>query len=181
VTLCRDLKLFPQAIVAINSSKFKAVNSGDRDFTPNKIERRQQQTEQSIQRYHDAIEAADGRNREVEAKEKRLREKIDSLRELMRDLKRAGELLKDLPEMHVPQTDPGSRSTSSQAKETGVVGYNVQVAVDAKRHLMVTHEVTNLGSDDAQLSKMAEAAREAIAKRRVKALADHGYYRCTEI
>ncbi|CAB3805007.1 IS1182 family transposase [Paraburkholderia fynbosensis] len=182
VTLCRDLKLFTQAIVAIDSSKFKAVNSRDRNFTPNKIERRQQQIEQSIQRYLDALETADRTQPgEVEAKTKRLREKIDTLREQMRDLKRAGELLKDLPEKQVSLTDPDSRSMISQAKGTGVVGYNVQVAVDAKHHLIVTHEVTNVGSDRSQLSKMAKAARDAMGKRKVKALADRGYFNAPEI
>src|SRR3954467_11080870 len=59
VVLCRDLKLFSQALVAIDSSKFKAVNSRDRNFTPGKIDKRQQQIEESIQRYLDALETAD--------------------------------------------------------------------------------------------------------------------------
>ena len=59
VVLCRELKLFTQAIVAIDSSKFKAVNSRDRNFTPGKIDRRQQQIEESIQRYLEALETAD--------------------------------------------------------------------------------------------------------------------------
>ncbi|CAG2160043.1 IS1182 family transposase ISBusp4 [Cupriavidus numazuensis] len=75
VMLCRDLKLFTQAVVAVDSSKFKAVNSRDRNFTPNKIEKRQQQIEQSIQRYLDALETADRTQPpEVEAKTTRLRE-----------------------------------------------------------------------------------------------------------
>ena len=64
----------------------------------------------------------------------------------------------------------------SQAKGTGMVGYNVQAAVDAKHHLIVAHEVTNVGSDRAQLSKMALAAREAMGKTTLQAVADRGYY-----
>ncbi|RBL67549.1 IS5/IS1182 family transposase, partial [Pseudomonas sp. MWU13-2625] len=78
-------------------------------------------------------------------------------------------------------TDPDSRSMISQAKGTGVVGYNVQVAVDARHHLIVTHEVTNVGSDRTQLSRMAKAARDAMGKRKVKALADRGYFNAPEI
>ena len=179
VTLCRDLKLFTQAIIAIDSSKFKAVNSRDQNFTPNKIERRQEQIEQSIQRYLDALETADRTQpAEVEAKTKRLREKIDMLREQMRDLARAGEILKNLPGKQISLTDPDSRSMISQAKGTGVVGYNVQVAVDARHHLIVTHEVTNVGSDRTQLSRMAKAARDAMGKRKVKALADLVFRTC---
>ena len=182
VMLCRDLKLFTQAVVAIDSSKFKAVNSRDQNFTPNKIERRQEQIEQSIQRYLDALETADRTQPvEVEAKTKRLREKIDMLREQMRDLARAGEILETLPEKQISLTDPDSRSMISQAKGTGVVGYNVQVAVDARHHLIVTHEVTNVGSDRTQLSRMAKAARDAMGKRKLKELADRGYFNAPEI
>jgi transposase len=69
VVICRDLKLFTQAVVAIDGSKFKAVNSRDNNFTPNKIARRQEQIEQRIQRYLDALETADRTQpAEVEAK-----------------------------------------------------------------------------------------------------------------
>ncbi|VVE20066.1 hypothetical protein PTE31013_03112 [Pandoraea terrigena] len=138
--MCRDLKLFTQAAGPIDGSKFKVVNSRDNNFTPNKIARRQEQIERSIQRYLDALETA-----EVEAKTERLREKIETLREQMRDLDRTAELRNDLPGKRVSLTDPDSRSMMSQAKGTGVVGYNVQVAVDTKLHLIVTHEVDLTG------------------------------------
>jgi hypothetical protein len=91
------------------------------------------------------------------------------------------EELKRQPDEQLSQTDPDSRSMISQAKGTGVVGYNVQAAVDAKHHLIVTHEVTNVGSDRAQLTKMAIAARDAMDKRRLQALADRGYFNGTQI
>src|SRR4249920_3929942 len=154
VQLCRELKLFTQAIVAIDSSKFKAVNSRDRNFTPNKVDRRQQQIEQSIQRYLDALETADRTQpAEVEAK----------------------------TDEQISETDPDSRSMISQAKGTGVVGYNVQAAVDTKQHLIVTHEVTNVGSDRAQLTKMGTAAKAAMGKERLQAVADRGYFSGPEI
>jgi transposase len=182
VQLCRELKLFTQAIVAIDSSKFKAVNSRDRNFTPNKVDRRQQQIEQSIQRYLDALETADRTQpAEVEAKTERLREKIETLRGQMRRMDRIREELKSTPDEQISETDPDSRSMISQAKGTGVVGYNVQTAVDAKHHLIVAHEVTNVGSDRAQLSKMALAAREAMGKTKLQAIADRGYYNAPEL
>ncbi|ASW03354.1 IS1182 family transposase [Paraburkholderia aromaticivorans] len=182
VMICRDLKLFTQAVVAIDGSKFKAVNSRDNNFTPNKIARRQEQIEQSIQRYLDALETVDRTQpAEVEAKTERLREKIETLREQMGDLNRAAELLNDLPEKQISLTDPDSRSMISQAKGTGVVGYNVQVAVFARHHLIVTHEVTNVGNDRTQLSPMAKAARDAMGKKKTKALADRGYFSAPEI
>jgi transposase len=182
VELCRELKLFSQAIVAIDSSKFKAVNSRDRNFTPGKIDKRQQQIEQSIERYLAALETADRTQPvEVEAKTERLQEKIQTLREQMRRMEAMREQLKHQPDGQLSQTDPDSRSMISQAKGTGLVGYNVQAAVDAKHHLIVAHEVTNVGSDRAQLTKMAIAAREAMDKPRLQALADRGYFSGPEI
>ncbi|MFP4897467.1 transposase, partial [Paraburkholderia sp. EG304] len=81
----------------------------------------------------------------------------------------------------ISMTDPDSRSMISQAKGTGVVGYNVQVAVDTRHHLIVAHEVTNVGSDRTQLSPMAKAARDAMGKKKIKALADRGYFSAPEI
>ena len=182
VVLCRDLKLFSQAVVAIDSSKFKAVNSRDRNFTPGKIERRQQQIEESIQRYLEALDTAD-RTQPVEfqAKTVRLQEKIATLRDQMRRLGRIKTQLADEADGQLSVTDRDARSMISQAKGTGTVGYNVQTAVDAKHHLIVDHEVTNVGSDRAQLAKMATAARDAMGKTRLRAYADRGYYNAPEI
>jgi hypothetical protein len=175
--LCRDLKLFTQTIVAIDSSKFKAVNSRDRNFTPGKADRRQEQIEESIQRYLKALETADRTQpAEVEAKTQRLREKIATLREQMRRMDTIREELKQQPDHQISLTDPDSRSMISQAKGTGMVGYNVQAVVDAKHHLIVTHAVTNVGNDRAQLSKMGTAAKAAMGKQRLQALADRGYF-----
>ena len=182
VQLCRELKLFTQTIVAVDSSKFKAVNSRDRNFTPGKIDKRQEQIEQSIQRYLEALETADRTQpAEVDAKTERLREKISTLREHMRRMEAVREQLKQHPDEQISLTDPDARSMISQAKGTGVVGYNVQAVVDAKHHLIVTHEVTNIGNDRAQLSKMGTAAKEAMGKKRLQAVADRGYFNGPEI
>jgi len=182
VRLCRDLKLFSHAIVAIDGSKFKAVNSGDRNFTPGKIDARQRQIEQSIQRYLDALETADRTQpTEVEAKSERLTEKIKKLREQMKQLDDTKEQLKKEPDGQRSLTDPDARSMNSQATGSGLVGYNVQAAVDARHHLIVAHEVTNEGNDRAQLSNMAKAAREAMGKPKLQALADRGYFNGTQL
>jgi len=173
IVLCRDLKLFSEALVAIDGSKFKAVNSRDRNFTPGKIDKRQQQIEESIQRYLNALETADRTQpAELEAKTDRLQEKIKRLRRQMRELDGIKEELASEPDGQLSLTDPDARSMTSHGKGTGIVGYNVQAAVDAKHHLIVAHEVTNVGSDRAQLSPMAQAAREAMGKDKLKAVAD---------
>ena len=182
VVLCRDLKLFSQAMVAIDGSKFKAVNSRDRNFTPGKIDKRQQQIEESIQRYLDALETADRTQpAEFHAKTERLQDKIKTLREQMRRMDRIKDRLTREPDAQLSLTDRDARSMMSQAKGTGLVGYNVQTAVDTKHHLIVAHEVTNMGHDRAQLSKMALAAREAMDKPKLQVLADRGYYNSPEL
>jgi len=168
--------------VAIDSSKFKAVNNRDRNFTPVKVDKRQQQIEQSIERYLTALETADRTQPpEVEAKSERLREKIATLREQMQRMDEIREQLKSQPDEQLSQTDPDARSMISQAKGTGLVGYNVQAAVDTQHHLIVAHEVTNVGNDRAQLSKMASSAKQAMDKPRLRALADRGYFNGLEI
>ena len=168
--------------MAIDSSKLKAVNSRDRNFTPGKIDKRQQQIEQSIERYRVALETADRTQPpEVEVKTERLGEKIQILREQMRRMDAMREQLKQEPDEQLSQTDPDSRSMISQAKGSGLVGYNLQAAVDAKHHLIVAHEVTNVGSDRGQLTKRAIAARDAMDKRRLQVLADRGYFSGLEI
>jgi len=182
IELCRDLKLFSEALVAIDGSKFKAVNSRDRNYTPGKIDKRQQQIEESIQRYLDALETADRTQPpDLEAKTERLKDKIDGLRRRMRQLDRTKGQLQRQPDGQLSLTDPDARSMTSHGKATGVVGYNVQAAVDAKHHLIVAHEVTNVGSDRAQLSPMAQAARDAMGKTTLKAVADRGYNNAPQI
>ena len=177
VELCRELNLFSQALVAIDGSKFKAVNNRDRNFTPGKIDKRQQQIEESIQRYLSALETADRTQpAELQSKTERLNEKIQRLRQQMRRLDEIKEQLKTQPDGQLSLTDPDARSMATSAKGSGLVGYNVQAAVDAKHHLIVAHEVTNVGNDRAQLSPMAQAARDAMGKIRLHAVADRGYY-----
>ncbi len=165
VEICRELKLFSQALVAIDGSKFKAVNSRDGNFTAGKIEGRRQQIEESIQRYLDAIETADRTHTPgLEAKTTRLKEKIARLRQQMRELHEVKEQLKQQTDTQLSLTDPDSRSMTSNGKGTGTVRYNVQAAVDAKHHLIVEHEVTNVGNDHGQLSRMALATSSAMGK-----------------
>lgn len=178
VMLCRELKLFTEAVVAIDGSKFKAVNNRERNYTPGKIERRERELEESIQRYLDALDTADRTQPvEVQAKTERLQGKIQKMRQRLQELQAVKAQLETLPDRQLSQTDPDARAmTTYSAKGTALVGYNVQAAVDTKNHLIVAHEVTNNGSDRAQLSIMALAARDAMGKRKLKAIADRGYY-----
>jgi transposase len=178
VELCRDLKLFSQAIVAIDGSKFKAINARDKNFTPNKVQKRQEQIEESIKRYLDALDTADRTQgpAEFNAKADRLQDKLKTMREQMRRMKQIEQRLKTEPAGQLSLTDRDARSMATSGRGSGIVGYNVQVAVDAKHHLIAAHEVTNEGSDRAQLAPMAAAARQAMGKDKLLAIADRGYF-----
>ena len=178
VELCRDLKLFSQAIVAVDGSKFKAVNARDKNFTPNKVQKRQEQIEESIKRYLDALDTADRTQGPAEftAKAERLQDKLKTMRAQMRRLKQIEQQLKTEPAGQLSLTDRDARSMATSGRGSGIVGYNVQVAVDAKHHLIAAHEVTNEGSDRAQLAPMAAAARKAMGKDKLLAIADRGYF-----
>ncbi len=178
VMLCRELKLFTESVVAIDGSKFKAVNNRERNYTPGKIERRERELEESIQRYLDALETADRTQpEEMQAKTERLHGKIQKMRQRLQSLQMIKAELEAAPDRQISRTDPDARAmTTYSAKGSAMVGYNVQTAVDTKNHLIVAHEVTNNGSDRAQLSHIALAARKAMGKRKLKAIADRGYY-----
>src|SRR5579859_783193 len=183
VELCREMSLLATASVAIDGSKFKAVNNRDKNFTKAKVQRRRAQLEESVARYLSQLDTADRQEptEALAAKVTRLKEKLTKLKEQMSKLGGYEKQMLASPDQQISLTDPDSRSMATSGRGSGVVGYNVQVAVDTKHHLIVTHEVTNVGSDRTQLSPMAKAARDAMGKKSIKALADRGYFNATEI
>jgi transposase len=183
VMLCRQLNLFADATVAIDGSKFKAVNNRDKNYTANKIDRRREQIEASIERYLSALETADRQEPAdfTEAKVRRLKEKIVKLKEQMARLNSIEANLKETPDKQISLTDPDARSMATSGKGTGMVGYNVQTAVDTKHHLIVAHEVTNVGHDRNQLANMAKQAKSAMGKDEIRVVADRGYFNGEEI
>ena len=182
IVLCRQLNLFSEAIVAIDGSKFKAVNNRDKNFTDTKLKKRMEQLEESIARYLAELDRADREPTAVtEAKVARLKEKVAAVKEHMQNLNQIGEQLREAPDHQVSLTDPDARSMATSGRGTGMVGYNVQTAVDTKHHLIVAHEVTNVGHDRTQLSSMAKQARAAIGTEQLTVLADRGYFKGEEI
>src|SRR5436305_6357490 len=160
VELCRGLKLFTGAVVAIDGSKFKAVNNRDKNYTVAKVTGRMEQVDASIARYLRALYQADREESEVaEAKSGRLKEKIAGLRRQMQALKVMEQKVQDAPDQQVSLTDPDARSMATSRKGTATVGYNVQIAVDAEHHLIVAHEVTDPVYDRHQLVPIASTHR----------------------
>jgi hypothetical protein len=140
------------------------------------------QVEASIERYMAALETADRQEGELaQAKSVRLQEKIAALREQMAAFKALEPVVHAAPDQQVSLTDPDARSMATSGRGSGVVGYNVQAAVDAKHHLIVAHEVTNTGNDRDQLSGMAGQAKAAMGLQALDVLADRGYFDGEEV
>ena len=177
VALCRRLNLFTQAVVALDGSKFKAVNNRDKNYTAAKVKKRMEQVDASIARYLAALDRADREESDItEAKTGRIKDKIAGLRRQMQFLKGMERQVEEAPDQQVSLTDPDARSMATSGKGTGIVGYNVQAAVDAEHHLIVAHEVINQGHDRSQLVPMALKAQEATGCEQITALADRGYF-----
>ena len=183
VALCRTVGLLADASVAIDGSKFKAVNNRDRNFTSAKMKRRLDQIEESVARYLSQLDSAD-RQEPSQArtmKTTRLKDKIAKLKEEMQRLTALDARRREMPDQQISLTDPDARSMATSGRGSGVVGYNVQASVDTKHHLIVAHEVTNVGTDRSQLSPMANKTKVALEVEELDAVADRGYFSSLEI
>ena len=183
VVLCREMGLLAKASVAIDGSKFKAVNNRDRNFTRAKVERRRAQLEESVARYLSQLDTADLQqpSEALAGKTAHLKEKLARLDSEMQRLASMKKQMLASPDQQISLTDPDSRSMATSGRGSGVVGYNVQVAVDTESHLIITHEVTNVGSDRAQLANVANQAKAVLQTDRLDAVADRGYFNGVEI
>ena len=183
VGLCRTMGLFTEASVAIDASKFKAVNNRDQNFTRAKMARRRAQIEASVARYLQQLDTADRQepSEALATKTTGLRAKIAQLGEEMQRLEALEARMLATPDQQISLTDPDARSMATSGRGSGVVGYNVQVAVETAHHLIVAHEVTNVGSDRSQLAAIAKEAKAALRAERLDAVADRGYFNGEEI
>ena len=188
VALCRKMGLLAKASVAIDGSKFKAVNSRDNNFTKGKMERRLAQIEASVARYLSQLDTADRQtaageatSEELVARTARLKEKLIKLEEEVKRLKAIEKVMLAAPDQQVSFTDPDSRSMATSGRGSGMVGYNVQASVDTTNHLIVAHEVTNVGTDKSHLANMANQAKAALEAENLEAFADRGYFKGEEI
>src|SRR5207342_3009286 len=153
-----------------------------KNFTKAKMKRRLERIEESIERYMAQLETADRRGDAVpEAKVVRLKDKIVKLKEEVTRLNAINAEMMKSDDKQISLTDPDARSMTTSGKDTGIVGYNVQAAVDTENHLIIAHEVTNVGTDRHQLSNMAEQARTEMGVETLDAVADRGYYEGEEI
>ncbi|OUS06495.1 IS1182 family transposase [Gammaproteobacteria bacterium 42_54_T18] len=180
VLLCRRLDLLTHNSVAIDGSKFKAVNSRDQSFSKTKITLMLKEANESIERYMKDLDESDKAEPPVSAvKIDRLKVKLSRLKSWMQRLKAIETELLESPEKQVSLTDPDSRSM--KGSRGTMVAYNVQTAVDTVNHLIVAHEVTNSPSDRGQLFTMADKARKVLSAKELTVVADRGYFKGKEI
>jgi transposase len=186
VVLCRDLHLLDGNAVAIDGSKFKAVNHREKNFTKDRLASRIAAIESTIERYLKELDRTD-REQEVTgvpvsaAKMARLTQGMETLKAKLGHLAAIEARMLASDETQVSLTDPDARAMTSQSHSAYTVGYNVQSAVDTKHHLIVAHEVTNVGIDKGHLQSMAEKARDALETKAMEIFADRGYFKSEEI
>src|SRR5215467_2217230 len=183
VALCRQLDLLTSTSVAIDGSKFKAVNTRDKNFTRAKMDRRLAQLEESVARYLSQLDTADRQepSEALAVRTAHLKEKLAKLAIELQRLKVIEKAMLASPDQQISLTDPDSRSMATSGRGSGIVGYNVQVAVDTQHHLIVTHEVTNTGSDRSQLASIAVQAKQVLGADHLDVVADRGYFNSPEI
>ncbi|MHA6721267.1 IS1182 family transposase [Sphingomonas sp. RS6] len=182
ILLCRQLGLIAGGTVAVDGSRFRAVNARDRNFTPVTIRRRMEQVDASIQRYLGMLDTADRQDGEAaELRTTRRTTRLDALRRQMRELDAMEAAVAASPDRQISLTDPDARAMASAGRGTGVVGYNLQAVVDAGSHIVVAHEVINLSHDRTSLAHMSGQALEATGNTTLIVLADRGYYSGPEV
>jgi transposase len=178
VELCREMGLLAKASVAIDGSKFKAVNNRDKNFTTAKVERRRKQLEESVARYLSQLDTADLQEPSelITLKKTRLKEKLEILKAQMGALSAMEPRLQSSHGGQISLTDPDSRSMATSGRGSGVVGYNVQTATETEHHLIIAHEVTNVGNDTAHLANIAQQAKAVLDVETIDVVADRGYF-----
>jgi transposase len=166
VLLCHQLNMFEGGEVAVDGSKFKAVNNRDKNYTQHKLKARIEQAQESINGYMEELERAD-RQPELATKSRiaHISQKIGSFKRQIKEFNALAERLQETPDHQISETDPDARSMATSGRGTGMVGYNVQTVVDTEHHLIVVHDVTNQGHDRAQLTTMGRQAQEILGKR----------------
>ena len=174
IDLCRQLNMFTDAIVAIDGSKFKAVNSRENNHTPKKLQFHIERVEKHIDEYLKQLEVADKSENKI-ADDKPIKNKITKLKKKLSELKAIEVEVKAHPDQQISTVDPDSRLMRTRGMSRAVC-YNVQTAVDPKNHLIVAHEVTNAPQDRGLLCQIGKQVQDALGSKGVTVLADKGYY-----
>jgi transposase len=181
--LCQKLKLFGGELVAIDGSKFKAVNNRRRNFNEARLTKAIKALEEKIDGYLGSLDAADAAETDPDEPTPNtveLRHKIAEMQQRKARYQALKQELKESGAKQVSLTDPDARSMVMHHHSTEV-GYNVQTVVDEQHQLIVEHEVTNDPTDHAHLAEMALRAKETLGVEQLEVVADMGYYDGAEV
>ena len=180
---CRDLGLYGEQMVAIDGSFFKASNSKDQVLSQEKLDKELSRLEKQVEEYLKEMDRNDELEEdEVELTAEELEEKIRQMEEIQkrrREKQEQRDSLVESDEKYRCLSDEDARMLRKNGKS--VIGYNVQIAVDDKHHLIAAHEVTQDGNDRQQLSDMAKQAREGLDVEELSVVGDSGYYSRQEL
>jgi len=181
VLLCRRLDLYGRELLAVDGTRIKAVNNKDRNFTRSSLREFIRRADEWLEDYLKRLDEGDVEDGATGggARTKNLAEKIAALSEkrgryqaMLAQLDRTGE-------DQISLTDPDSRAMAAHTKVG--VGYNIQVAVDAKNKLIVEQAVTNQVVDMGLLTETSEPAREMLGVETIDVVADRGYFKIEDI
>lgn len=182
VMLCKQMNMFADSLIAIDGSRFGAVNNRDRNYTKAKVQRRIDAINKSLDRYLSQLDMFDRQDQAIpEVKIQHIHKQLDSLKRQMAEVKAIEAVIDLAPGKQISLTDQDARAMSTNARSSGNVGYNVQTAVDTKHHLIVAHYVSMAMGDRSMLTKMSLQAREATGLKKLKVIADRGYFKMEEI
>lgn len=181
VEVCRRFQLFSNSLIAIDGSKFKAVNNKKKNDTQASMKRRIAKVKKHIEDY---LEALDSKDKDIPIAEERsveeLQAKLESLKVHLKELKQREKEVKAHPDKQISETDPDSRLMKLSTVGS-MVAYNVQNAVDTDYKLIVGHKVTNSPVDRGQLLPIAQLVKGVIKRDEFTVLADRGYYKGEDI
>lgn len=173
VAICREMGMFSEGKVAIDGSKFKAVNSKPNNFTPQKAKDHIERVEASIEKYLKQLDEVD--TEEVpEKKVQVMKDKLAWLKKRLGELQEIQQVVEAHPDKQISLTDPDARLLKTRNMERQVC-YNIQSAVDTKHHLIVYHDVTNT-NDRGELARVTKLTQQALNRTDITVLADKGYY-----
>jgi transposase len=179
VVLCRSLDLFGRDLIAVDGTRLKAVNSGQRNFTKGKLAKAMAESDERLARYLKQLEEADKDDTTPSARVDNLEEKIAAIKERRARLEQHRAELEASGEDQISLTDPDARAMHSSSRIG--VGYNIQIAVDTKHKLIAEQQVHNKVSDLGLLTETANAARENLGVDQIDVVADRGYDKIEDI
>ena len=180
--LCKRLDLFGLEYVAIDGSKFKAVNSKEKNYTDKRIKLHIERIDKDIERYLTELNKADLNEASIQKITlEGFKRRLSQLNEEKQHLKKLQRRLMKTDDKQLSLTDPDAKAMATRKSGSKVVGYNVQTAVEPKHHLIINHEVTNQVTDKSQLYQMATQAKATLGVDQLEVYADSGYYNGHEV